>query len=128
METAEELELGVIKAREMLNSKGFNMVFLCVKDNKKINFPDINEFLMTSEQHSSAMPTINLTKIDVDDEDGKIDLCDDGNIDFWRKELSISLERAIKALTALKRLGHDLKKQTKGKSQILKRYTYKKSS
>ncbi|XP_055298828.1 uncharacterized protein LOC129566696 isoform X2 [Sitodiplosis mosellana] len=108
METAEELELGVIKAREMLNN--------------------INEFLMTSEQHSSAMPTINLTKIDVDDEDGKIDLCDDGNIDFWRKELSISLERAIKALTALKRLGHDLKKQTKGKSQILKRYTYKKSS
>ena len=68
-------------------------------------------------------------KIEVDDNGREVDEGNDGgDIDFWRKELSISMERMVTALSALRLLGHDLKKRSEGKSQILKRYTYKKNS
>ena len=68
-------------------------------------------------------------KIEVDDNGGEESEGNGGgDIDFWRKELSISLERTVQALTALRLLGHHLKKRSEGKSQILKRYTYKKNS
>lgn len=123
-----------------------------------MQFPDINKFILTSEQRSLPVPkksrktknqattsraTIDLVRIwnilmkasilksvsnlifiKVDCQDEEVAVA----IDYWRKELSFSLERTITALSALRKLEHDSKKKSDGKSQILMRCFYGKTS
>lgn len=158
MKTIDELELGVLKAEQMLNGEwiliGGELIVSIMEKSYQFfrdqNVLDDRATFISANTHTSGKSSSHLilnsknakclnewefswnitlifnifqVKIQVDHNGGEED---DGSnyIDFWRIELSTSLERMVKALTALQLLGHDLKKRSEGKSQILKRYNY----